>query len=100
MREVVYNETLVEKKSGLGAGTGEGISGFGFRKWKIASGPGGLEGVLEEQSEMFRRRYGFTFRFQQIRDAVRTLVEKRATPLSTRSGENCRGPVNESAIMN
>jgi hypothetical protein len=74
-REVIYNETLVEKKSGLGAGTGEGISGFGFRKWKTASGPGGLEGVLEEQSEMFRRKYGFTFRFQQIRDAVRKLVE-------------------------
>ncbi len=73
-REVVYNETLVERKSGLGAGSGEGISGFGFRTWKISSGPSGLDGALEEQSELFGRKYGFTFRFQQIRDAVRKLA--------------------------
>ncbi len=74
-REVVYNETSWKKRAAR-AGNGEGNIGFASGKWKIASGPGGLEGVLEEQSEMFRRRYGFTFRFQQIRDAVRTLVEK------------------------
>ncbi|MBL3539783.1 ribonucleoside-triphosphate reductase [Aminivibrio sp.] len=74
-QEVIYNETLVEKKSGLGAGNGEGIFGFGFRKWKITAGPSGLDGVLEERSEMLDRKYGFTFRFQQIRDAVRKLVE-------------------------
>jgi hypothetical protein len=75
-REVIYNETLVERRIGLGAGIGEGISGFGFRKWKITANPRGLDGTEEGHSQPFGRKDGFTFRFQQVRDAVRKVVEE------------------------
>jgi len=90
-REVIYNETLVEKKSGLGAGTGEGISGFGFRKWKTASGPGGLEGVLEEQSECSAESTALPSGSSRFGTRSANWLKTRDTPSSTRSGENCRG---------
>ena len=74
--EVTYNETLEERRTGLGAGQDEnGSSGLTLKKWKTSSGPGGLEGLIDDQSVLLKKKYKFSFRYEQIREGVKQAVE-------------------------
>ncbi|NLK19089.1 MAG: hypothetical protein GX310_04800 [Synergistaceae bacterium] len=60
-KEVIYNEALIEKIMGLEAGFGRGFSRFG-------PGP--------QKAEPAKKPEGYTFRFRQIREAVKKAVEE------------------------
>lgn len=76
-KEVTFTEILKESKSGLGAGGADDISpGFSFRKSSVASGPGGLEGVVDQQASLFGKKYDYTFDYKRVRAAVRETAEE------------------------
>ncbi|MGI6782794.1 MAG: hypothetical protein ACOX5A_01095 [Aminivibrio sp.] len=60
-KEVIYNEALIERIMGLEAGFGRGFSRFG-------PGP--------QRTEAAKKPEGYTFRFRQIRDAVKKAAEE------------------------
>ncbi|MDO9508936.1 MAG: ribonucleoside-triphosphate reductase [Thermovirgaceae bacterium] len=75
-REVSFTEMLKEVKSGLGAGGADDLSpGFSFKKTSFSSGPGGLEGVVDQQSSLFGKKYDYTFDHKLVRSAVREAAE-------------------------
>ena len=74
--EVTYNETLEEQRTGLGAGQDENdSSGLTLKKWKTSSGPGGLEGLIDDQSALLKKKYTFAFDYRQLRSEVKKTVE-------------------------
>ncbi|GAB1400277.1 hypothetical protein MASR2M79_11100 [Aminivibrio sp.] len=74
--EVTYNETLEEQRTGLGAGQdGNDTSGLTLKKWKTSSGPGGLEGLIDDQSALLKKKYTFGFDYREIRREVKQAVE-------------------------
>ncbi|HDQ93483.1 MAG TPA: ribonucleoside-triphosphate reductase [Synergistetes bacterium] len=75
-KEVTFTEMLKEVKSGLGAGDSDGMSpGLSFRKSKVSSGTGGLEGVVDQQSDLFGKKYDYTFDYKKVRSAVKEAAE-------------------------
>ncbi len=72
--EVTYNETLEERRTGLGASQ-SGDGALTLKKWKTSSGPGGLEGLIDDQSALLKKKYKFSFKYQQIREEVKRAVE-------------------------
>lgn len=76
-KEITFTEMLKEEKSGLGAGGTDDISpGFSFRKSSSSSGPGGLEGVVDQQSSLFGKKYNFAFDYKKVRAAVKEAAER------------------------
>lgn len=75
-KEVTFTEMLKEEKSGLGAGGMDDLSpGFSFKKTSFSSGPGGLEGVVDQQSSLFGKKYDYTFDYKKVRAAVKEAAE-------------------------
>lgn len=75
-KEVVFTEMLKEQKSGLGAGGMDDLSpGFSFKKTSFSSGPGGLEGEVDQQSSLFGKKYDYTFDYKKVRAAVKEAAE-------------------------
>lgn len=75
-REVTFTEKLEERKSGLGAGgTDEFSPGFSFKKTSTNSTMEGLEGVIDEQSNLFGKQYSYTFDYKRVRSAVKQAAE-------------------------
>ncbi|MGI6253384.1 MAG: hypothetical protein ACOYJV_08115 [Aminivibrio sp.] len=75
-KEVIYNEALIERIMGLEAKFGRGFSRFGLRKLKTGAEPGGLGKIFSDHSDLIEKRQGYTFRFRQIRQAVKKAVEE------------------------
>ena len=70
-REVRFTEMLKESGSGLSGGDDFGSSpGFGFKKETYNTWGGAREGVIEEQSSLFGKKYSYTFDFKAIRAAM------------------------------
>ena len=76
LKELKFTEMLKETASGLvSGGSGDDISpGFGFKATKYKSGAGGREGTIEEQSELFGKRYDYQFDFKEIRKQFEELA--------------------------
>ncbi|MCX7828036.1 MAG: hypothetical protein N2315_02390 [Thermanaerothrix sp.] len=75
-KQVTFTEMLEERKSGLGAGDLDGISqGFSFKKTVTKSGTDGLEGFIDEQSDLFGKKYSYSFDHKAVREAVRRAAE-------------------------
>jgi len=76
-RTVTFTEMLEERKSGFGAGDLEDdISpGFSFKKTVTKSGSQGLEGIIEEQSNLFSKKYSYSFDLKRVREAVKKAAE-------------------------
>ncbi|MEA3507693.1 MAG: ribonucleoside-triphosphate reductase [Synergistota bacterium] len=75
--EVTFTEKLSETKAGLGAGGMDDFGpGAGFRKSKFASGPGGLEGVIDQQSNLFGKKFDFSFNYKRVRETVKQAAEQ------------------------
>jgi len=75
-KEVTFTEMLKEESSGLGAGGTDDMSpGFSFRKSSSSSGPGGLEGVVDQQSSLFGKKYDYTFDYKKVRATVKEAAE-------------------------
>ena len=76
LKELKFTEMLKETASGLvSGGSSDDISpGFGFKATKYKSGAGGREGTIEEQSELFGKRYDYQFDFRKIRNQFEELA--------------------------
>jgi hypothetical protein len=75
-REVTFTERLTERKSGFGAGGADDIGpGVGWKKSSFAAGTGGLEGVVDQQSSLFGKKYNYTFDYKRVRSAVKEAAE-------------------------
>lgn len=68
-KEVIFSEMLKESGWGLSAGSldGETSAGFGFRKESYNTLSGAREGTIEEQSNLFGKKYEYKFDFGAIR---------------------------------
>lgn len=71
-KELRFSERLKESGFGLSAGgAGDDLSpGFGFKKEKYNTGSGPREGTLEEQSNLFGRKYQYRFDLGLIRRSI------------------------------
>jgi len=72
-KELRFSERLKESGFGLSAGGGSGDDpspGFGFKTEKYSTGLGPREGTLEEQSNLFGRKYEYRFDFGLIRRSI------------------------------
>lgn len=71
-KEVRFTEMLKESGSGISSGGGDfdESPGFGFKKETYSTGKGGREGSIQEQSNLFGKKYSYTFDFGKIRSAV------------------------------
>jgi len=70
-QEVRFTEILKESGFGISGGSEfDNSPGFGFKKETYKTGGGAREGVIEEQSNLFGKKYNYTFDFKTIREAV------------------------------
>lgn len=78
-KTVLFSEYLKEAGSGLSSG-GDFDSnmspGFGFSKTSYKTGPSGISGSIQEQSNLFGKQYNYDFKYQQVRENVETLAKE------------------------
>lgn len=76
-KHVIFFEILKESGAGMGSGGMDDYgSGFGFKVEKTKIGLGGREGSIEQQSELFGKKYNYSFRFEKVRQDIKELAEK------------------------
>lgn len=74
-KQIHFTEMLKETGFGLSTGAGGDIStGFGFKTETYKTGLGPRRGAIEEQSNLFGKKYNYTFDFS----AIRKNIEKAA----------------------
>lgn len=74
---VIFSEMLVEAGSGLSSGGGidDGMStGFGFKTESYNIMSGAREGNIEEQSDLFGKKFDYKFDYKEIRAIVENTV--------------------------
>jgi len=73
LKVVRFSEMLIEAGSGLTSGGGfdEGMSsGFGFKTESYNTFRGAREGSIEEQSNLFGKKFEYKFDYKEIRSKV------------------------------
>jgi hypothetical protein len=76
-KQVIFFEILKESGAGISSGGMDDYgSGFGFKVEKTRIGPGGREGSIEQQSELFGKKYNYSFKFEKVRQEIKVLAEK------------------------
>jgi hypothetical protein len=73
-RIVKYTEML--KESGYGVSTGNPTPGFGFKKETYNTLRKAREGVIEEQSEFFGKKYDYRFDYKTVREKIKELAQQ------------------------
>lgn len=77
-RSIAFSEMLVESGSGLSSGGGgfdDGVSsGFGFKTESYNTTGGRRDGHIAEQSNVFGKRYQYSFDYQDIRKRVEAVA--------------------------
>ena len=69
-QEVRFTEVLKESGFGVSGGGDFDSPGFGFKKETFKTGGKSREGVIEEQSNLFGKKYNYTFDFKTIRENI------------------------------
>ena len=75
---VNFSEILMEAGSGLSSGGGfdDGIStGFGFKTESYNTMSGAREGSIEEQSDLFGKKFDYKFDYKEIRSIVESTTK-------------------------
>jgi len=74
---VKFSEMLMEAGSGFtSGGYDDGMStGFGFKTETYNTMNGGREGSIQEQSDLFGKKYEYTFDYKDIRSKVEEVVK-------------------------
>lgn len=67
-KELVFSEMLKETGFGLSSGSNDQTPGFGFKTETYKTGIGPRSGKIEEQSELFKKKYNYKFDFSRIRN--------------------------------
>ncbi len=73
-KEVHFTEMLKESGSGMSGGDFDDSPGFGFKKETYSTGKGGRSGSIEEQSNLFGKKYSYSFDLGRIRSAIEKRV--------------------------
>ncbi|MBN1298506.1 MAG: ribonucleoside-triphosphate reductase [Actinobacteria bacterium] len=74
---VIFYEILKESGSGIGSGSLDDYgSGFGFKVEKTRTGFDGRRGSIEQQSELFGKKYSYSYNYGNIRQDIKSLAEK------------------------
>lgn len=76
-KRVVFSEMLIEKGSGFTSGGGfdDGMSpGFGFKKESYNTFGGARSGTIEEQSNLFGKKFEYVFNYKDIRSKIEKIV--------------------------
>lgn len=76
---VKFSEMLMEKGSGFSSGGGfdsDMSAGFGFKKEVYKTTGGAREGSIEEQSNLFGKKYEYKFDYKEIRAKVEGIAKK------------------------
>ena len=79
VRIVKFSEMLIEKGSGFSSGggfDGDVSAGFGFKKEVYKTTGGAREGSIEEQSNLFGKKYEYKFDYKEIRAKVEGIAQK------------------------
>jgi hypothetical protein len=66
-----------------GAGDLDASPGFGFKVEKTKIGPGGRQGTIKEQSELFKKKYQYDFDYEKIRNDVKETAGRFGYSLKT-----------------
>ncbi|MFA6272340.1 MAG: hypothetical protein WC693_04535 [Patescibacteria group bacterium] len=77
-KSVSFSEILIDSGSGFSSGGGfdDGIStGVGFKKETYNTMNKGREGTIEEQSDLFGKKYEYQFDYKEIRSKVENVVK-------------------------
>jgi hypothetical protein len=74
---VKFSEMLMEAGSGFSSGGyDDGMStGFGFKTESYNTMNGGREGNIQEQSDLFGKKYEYTFDYKDIRSKVEEVAK-------------------------
>lgn len=77
-KEVAFSEMLIDSSSGLSSGgfDGEMSAGFGFKTESYNTLKGPREGSIEEQSNLFGKKFEYKFDYKEIRSKVEDIVKK------------------------
>jgi hypothetical protein len=79
LKVVKFSELLTEEGSGFSAGGSyddDGMSpGFGFKTETYNTFKGAREGTIEEQSDLFGKKFEYKFDYKEIRSNVRNAAE-------------------------
>jgi hypothetical protein len=81
-KKVLFSEML--KESGFGVSGGSGLGGddlgmspgFSFKKETYNTLSGAREGTIEQQSELFGKKYNYQFDYAKIRQTVESAAKK------------------------
>lgn len=69
-KEVRFTEYLKESGFGLSTGMDELSPGFGFKKESYKTTLGPRAGTIQEQSELFGKKYTYSFDYSAIRKSI------------------------------
>jgi hypothetical protein len=73
---VFFFEMLLEKSAGLSSGTDSNVSsGFGFQSEKYSMGGKKRDSTIEQQSNLFGKKYNYEFEYGKIRKDVEALAK-------------------------
>jgi hypothetical protein len=76
-KSVVFSDMLKESGSGLSTGGDSGMSsGFGFSATTYSSGLKGRSGSIKEQSELFGKKYDYSFNYEEVREKIEGICKK------------------------
>jgi hypothetical protein len=75
-KNIKFFEMLKESGAGISVGTGDDDfgPGFGFKAEKTKIGPGGREGTIKEQSDLFGKKYQYNFSYEKIRNEIEEIA--------------------------
>ncbi|MFA6296348.1 MAG: hypothetical protein WC663_03270 [Patescibacteria group bacterium] len=74
-KELIFSEMLKESGFGLSSGSDDQAPGFGFKAGTYKTGLGPRTGKIEEQSELFKKKYNYKFDFSKIRNEFEKAVQ-------------------------
>ena len=76
-KEVVFSDMLKESGSGLSMGIDSDMSsGFGFSASTYSMGMNGRSGTIKEQSDLFGKKYSYTFKYEEVRTMVEDVCKE------------------------
>lgn len=77
-KSVTFSEMLIDSSSGLSSGgfDGEMSAGFGFKTESYNTLKGPREGSIEEQSNLFGKKFEYKFDYKEVRSKVEDIVKK------------------------
>jgi hypothetical protein len=77
-KTVTFSEMLIEAGSGLSSGGGfdDGMSaGFGFKTEIYNTMSGAREGNIQEQSNLFGKKFDYNFDYKEIRSKIESVAQ-------------------------